>query len=123
MSNIPLTLAFFEAWKSCDPDTIAALMSEDCFYHNVPMEPVVGRPAIVEFLRGFLGDAETVVFDVLAIAETANGTVLTERVDHFDYGGRTLALPVMGSFQFRDGLVTRWLDYFDMAHFAGTAAR
>ena len=114
MSNIDLTRAFFDAWKTCDPDTIAALMTEDCFYHNVPMEPVVGRTAITAFLRDFLGDAQTVVFDVLAIAETTDGTVLTERIDHFDFGGRTFALPVMGSLQFRGGLVSRWLDYFDM---------
>jgi limonene-1,2-epoxide hydrolase len=122
MTNTDLTLAFFEAWKSCDPETIAALMSEDCFYHNVPMEPVVGRPAIIAFLRDFLGDAKTVVFDTLAIAETADGTVLTERIDHFDFGGRTFALPVMGSFRFKDGLITRWLDYFDMAPMAGATA-
>lgn len=115
MRNIDLTHAFFDAWKSCDPQTIAALMSEDCFYHNVPMEPVVGRAAITGFLEEFLGGAKTVVFDVLSIAEAADGTVLTERIDHFDFGGRSFALPVMGSFRFRDGLVARWLDYFDMA--------
>lgn len=122
MSNIPAVRAFCEAWKSRDPDKIVALMSEDCFYHNVPMEPVVGQPAITGFIRGFLGDAETVDFEILAIAETPDGTVLTERVDHFDYGGRRVALPVMGSFRLKDGLVTRWLDYFDMAPFAQTAA-
>lgn len=121
MSNIPAVRAFCEAWKSRDPDRIVALMSEDCFYHNVPMEPVVGRPAIAGFIRSFLGDAQTVEFEILAIAETADGVVLTERVDHFDYGGRRMSLPVMGSFRLKDGLVTRWLDYFDMAPFAAAA--
>lgn len=122
MSNIPTVRAFCEAWKSRDPDKIVALMSEDCFYHNVPMAPVVGRPAIAEFIRGFLGDAQMVDFEILTIAEAADGTVLTERVDHFDYGGRKVALPVMGSFKLKDGLVTRWLDYFDMAAFAAQSA-
>jgi limonene-1,2-epoxide hydrolase len=121
MSNIPAVRAFCEAWKSRDPDRIVALMSEDCFYHNVPMEPVVGRPAIAEFIRSFLGDAKTVEFEILAIAEADDGAVLTERVDHFDYGGRRMALPAMGSFRLKDGLVTRWLDYFDMAPFAAAA--
>lgn len=122
MTNIATVRAFCEAWKSRDPDKIVALMSEDCFYHNVPMEPVIGRPAIAEFIRAFLGDAQTVDFEILAIAEAADGTVLTERIDHFDYGGRQVALPVMGSFRLRDGLVARWLDYFDMAPFAALAA-
>lgn len=123
MTNIPAVRAFCEAWKSRDATAIAALMSEDCFYHNVPMEPVIGRPAIIEFIRGFLGDAKTVQFEILAIAETADGTVLTERVDHFDYGGRKMALPVMGSFKLKDGLISRWLDYFDMAPFAAMAPK
>ena len=37
MTNTDLTLAFFQAWKSCYPETVAALMSEDCIYHNVPL--------------------------------------------------------------------------------------
>lgn len=118
MTNIPTVRAFCEAWTSRDPDTIVALMSEECFYHNVPMAPLVGRAAIAEFIRGFLGDAQTVEFEILAIAEAEDGTVLTERVDHFDYGGQRLALPVMGSFRIENGLVSRWLDYFDMAPFA-----
>ncbi|SNS44203.1 limonene-1,2-epoxide hydrolase [Sphingomonas laterariae] len=122
MTNIPAVRAFCEAWTSRDAEKIAALMTEDCFYHNVPMEPVVGRPAITQFIRGFLGDAQTVDFEILSIAEAEDGTVLTERVDHFDYGGRRVALPVMGSFKLKDGLVARWLDYFDMAPFAGAAA-
>ena len=123
MTNIPTVRAFCDAWKSRDPDRIAALMSEDCFYHNVPMAPVVGRPAIAEFIRAFLGDAQTVDFEILAIAETDDGTVLTERVDHFDYGGRRVSLPVMGSFRLKDGLVARWLDYFDMAPFAAAGGQ
>jgi limonene-1,2-epoxide hydrolase len=122
MSNIQHVLGFCEAWKSCDPDKIVALMTEDCFYHNVPISPVVGRTAIAEFIRGFVGDAKTVEFEVLAIAEAADGTVLTERVDHFHFEGRTLSLPVMGSFKIKDGLVARWLDYFDMAPFAAGGA-
>ena len=118
MTNIPAVQAFCEAWKSRDADRIAALVTEDCFYHNVPMAPVVGRAAIAEFIRGFLGDAETVEFEMLSIAEAADGTVLTERVDRFDMAAGKVALPVMGSFQVKDGLIARWLDYFDMTHFA-----
>ncbi|WP_380872069.1 hypothetical protein ACFB49_30150 [Sphingomonas sp. DBB INV C78] len=118
MSNIPTVIAFCEAWKSRDADRIAALVSEDCFYHNVPMEPVVGRAAIAEFIRGFLGDASSVEFEMLTIAEAADGTVLTERVDRFVTAAGKVALPVMGSFKLKDGLIARWLDYFDMGQFA-----
>ena len=118
MTNIATVAAFCEAWKSRDPDAIAALMSEDCFYHNVPMAPVIGRAAIAEFIRGFMGDAKSAEFEILAIAEAADGTVLTERIDRFEMTAGTVALPVMGSFRIKDGLIHRWLDYFDMTHFA-----
>lgn len=121
MSNIAIVEAFCAAWTTRDADKIAALVTEDCFYHNVPIAPVEGRAAVAEFIRNFLKDATTVDFDILAIAETADGVVLTERVDRFDFGGKHIDLPVMGSFHIRDGLIARWLDYFDMAPFAAVA--
>lgn len=118
MSNIAIVEAFCAAWSTRDADAIAALVTEDCFYHNVPIAPVEGRAAVAEFIRTFLANVVTAEFDILAIAETADGVVLTERVDRFDYGGARVDLPVMGSFHVRDGLIARWLDYFDMAPFA-----
>jgi len=123
MGNISTVRAFCEAWASRDPDNIVALMSEDCFYHNMPLAPLIGRPAIAEFIRGFLGDVQMVEFEILSIAEASDGTVLTERVDHLDFGGTKVRLPVMGSLQVKDGLVTRWIDYFDMAPLAEMMAK
>lgn len=117
MSNVALVEAFCEAWKSRDADQVVALVSEDCFYHNVPMEPIIGRAAMAEFIRKFLADAKEVSFDMLSIAEAADGTVLTERIDRFDFGTRSVALPVMGAFRLKHGLITRWVDYFDLGQF------
>ena len=41
--------------------------------------------------------------------------VLTERVDTFTIGGAVAPLPVMGTFEIRDGKICAWRDYFDMA--------
>ena len=40
--------------------------------------------------------------------------VLTERVDTITVGDRVGALPVMGTFEVRDGKICAWRDYFDM---------
>ena len=40
--------------------------------------------------------------------------VLTERVDTITVGERVGALPVMGTFEIRDGKICAWRDYFDM---------
>jgi limonene-1,2-epoxide hydrolase len=41
--------------------------------------------------------------------------VLTERLDKFVLGGKTVELPVAGVFELKDGKITAWRDYFDMA--------
>ena len=41
--------------------------------------------------------------------------VLTERIDTFTMGERRAALPVMGTFEVRDGKISAWRDYFDLA--------
>jgi limonene-1,2-epoxide hydrolase len=42
-------------------------------------------------------------------------TVLTERVDRFVFGETPVAVPVMGAFEIRDGKISAWRDYFDLA--------
>jgi len=122
MSNISAVRAFCDAWASRDTDAIVERMSEDCFYHNVPMAPLTGRSAIAEFIGAFLKDVQAVEFEIVSIAEASDGTVLTERVDHLDYGEKAVRLPVMGSFQLRNGLIARWVDYFDAAPLAEVMA-
>ena len=44
----------------------------------------------------------------------AGDVVLTERVDVFVYPDKTIELPVMGTFEVRDGKIAAWRDYFDL---------
>ena len=41
-------------------------------------------------------------------------TVLTERVDVFVLPNATIELPVMGTFEVKDGKIAAWRDYFDL---------
>jgi ketosteroid isomerase-like protein len=48
--------AYVEAWKTYDPDQIAALFADDVSYRYHPYDdPVVGRDAVV---RSWLGESE-----------------------------------------------------------------
>ncbi len=40
--------------------------------------------------------------------------VLTERIDTFTVGDVVAPLPVMGTFEVRDGKISAWRDYFDL---------
>jgi limonene-1,2-epoxide hydrolase len=49
------------------------------------------------------------------IAQSGDGVVFTERVDDFVRGPKRISVRVMGVFEFRDGLIAEWRDYFDLA--------
>lgn len=107
--------ALCRSWSTPDPDEIAAYFSDDAVYHNIPMEPVVGRAAIREFVAGFLTTFEAIDFEIHHQV-VAGGLVMNERTDTMrGKDGRSTPLPVMGVFEVRDGLITAWRDYFDMA--------
>ena len=41
---------------------------------------------------------------------------MTEHVEHWEWPtGETMALPVASVHELRDGMITRWCDYWDMS--------
>jgi limonene-1,2-epoxide hydrolase len=108
---------FIETWKTRDLDRIMGFFTDDCVYHNIPVDPVQGPAAIRAVLQSFASMATAIEWELHQIAETEGGVVLTERVDKFEIGGRWIALSVMGAFELRDGKLCAWRDYFDMAQF------
>lgn len=116
-TNQDHVLAFIALWNRRDLDGILAAMAPDCVYHNIPWAPLVGHDAIREGLSLFVADASAIDWQMVHIAQGADGAVLTERLDRFLLGEKWLEIPVMGVFELRDGLVTHWRDYFDSAQF------
>ena len=117
MSNSDVVRAFIGHWEARNIDAIIDAFTDDPFYHNMPMEPLTSKDAIRAFIAPFLEPVTAVRWDVLFIAEDANGNVLTERVDAFEFGDKTIALPVMGTFELVDGKISKWRDYFDLGEF------
>ena len=85
-------------------------------YHNIPIDPVTGRDAIVATIAGFTTGVDKIEFRIHNIVADGN-VVMTERVDAFHLPGRTIELPVMGTFEVSDGRIAAWRDYFDMNQF------
>ena len=110
--------AFIAHWNNGDMDAMYALCTEDVVWHNIPMDPVAGKPAFRAAVDGFMGDIAGCDWQIHAIAANGN-TVLTERTDGFTFkDGRRAAIRVMGTFELTaDGLITAWRDYFDMLEF------
>jgi limonene-1,2-epoxide hydrolase len=111
---IALVLEFCEAFgKGSAPTDLVEYFTDDAVYHNIPVEPAVGREAILGLLNMFLTPAEGVEFRVLNVVGNDN-VVLTERVDVFRLPNATIELPVMGTFEVKDGKIAAWRDYFDL---------
>jgi len=123
--DIRLVEDFVAAFNAKDIDRIMTFFTEDAVYHNMPMQPVQGADAVRQVIASYVGAATEIDWEILAISQTGS-TVLTERVDRFDFGGRSVSLPVMGAFDLRNGKITAWRDYFDQAtwnrQMAGEAA-
>lgn len=113
---IEIVRRFCAVWSNMNADEIAGHFTDDAVYHNIPMDPITGRDAIKSFIAGFAGGAELIDFRVQHIA--ADGpVVLTERVDVFVMPTGRVELPVMGTFEVRDGKIAAWRDYFDLKQF------
>jgi limonene-1,2-epoxide hydrolase len=106
---------FCELLSKRDAEAVRPHLTADAVYHNVGMAASTGPDAIVADLANqYTMFPETYRFDIKHLAVN-DGVVLTERVDFLEGPGMKLALPVMGTFVVKDGLIARWTDYFDSA--------
>ena len=107
--------AFVEDWPSGRADRVASFFSDDAVYHNIPLAPVAGRGGIEAAVAQMMALGGRVAVEVVHVV--SQGTlVMVERVDHFvPDGGAAVSLPIAGVFEVRDGLITAWRDYFDLA--------
>jgi len=118
-TNSDIIHGFMQAWNSLDVDAVMDHFTEDAAYANVPMGPPhVGKAAIREFIDSFMGATTDINFTVHHQVEGADGIVMNERTDVLQMNDRRIELPVVGVFEFRDGKISAWRDYFDMGAFA-----
>jgi limonene-1,2-epoxide hydrolase len=108
--------AFIEAWPTGDAAGLGSFFSEDAVYHNMPMEPVKGRTAIVAAFGELMSMGGSVGVDVAHLV--AEGPiVMIERVDHFTGTEARASLPMVGVIEVHQGVITAWRDYFDLGQF------
>jgi limonene-1,2-epoxide hydrolase len=113
-TNERLVRDFCDAFAKHDAEALRPFFTDDVVYHNIPMDPVAGADAAVGFIAGFFGMCDSMAIETLHLAVRGD-VVLTERIDTFTIGDVIAPLPVMGTFELRDGKIAAWRDYFDMA--------
>jgi limonene-1,2-epoxide hydrolase len=107
--------------KGSSVDEIVAYFTDDAVYHNIPVEPAVGPEAIKAVFSMFTTGVERMEFKIRNIVGEGD-VVLTERVDVFVLPNVTIELPVMGTFEVRDGKIAKWRDYFDLNQYMSQLA-
>ncbi len=118
MSPSDLVKRFLQAWNDNDLDLAHSFLADDLVYQNVPAPPMIGVEAARQFADDFgVGTRWIANWQLINIAE-AGEIVLTERVDSFtSKEGKTISAPLMGAFRVRDGKISEWRDYLDVASF------
>ena len=113
MSAADTVADFIAAIERKDVPAAADLVTDDIVYHNMPMNPIVGREMVASTLEMFLSPASEVEWRILNQMVEGN-TVMNERLDRFRVGDGWAELPVAGVFEVVDGRISSWRDYFDM---------
>lgn len=111
-----VVIGFCEAWGRRSIEDVLAYMAPDIVYQNVPLPAMNGRDEAAKFLTPILRNATKIEFKLLDIAVSASGDrVHTERIDRLHFQTGVVDIPLMGVFAVRDGKITEWRDYSDIA--------
>ena len=83
MTPDEVVTGFLNALDAGDSDAMRNYLDDNCFYLNVPLEPMTGVDAIIEALEGFLQILGEIKVEILHQATNGN-IVMNERIDSFD---------------------------------------
>jgi limonene-1,2-epoxide hydrolase len=120
MTPDELVRTFIKHIEAKNLDAACSLMTDDCEYDNVPMAKVFGIEAVKQILGPFTSGCSEIDWVIVRQSATGDmnaGVVLTERIDRFKMGERWVELPLAGVFEIKNGKISLWRDYFDLATF------
>jgi len=117
-SPIVVVESFLHALEAKDLERAASFLADEVVYQNVPLPADHGKAAVLRTLKAFqrfVTDFEVRMRNIAA----RDGVVLTERVDVLSGPLVYLDIWVCGTFEVKDGKITLWRDYFDLAECTG----
>jgi limonene-1,2-epoxide hydrolase len=101
-----------DAWNTLDWERVYQLFGEAGVLHNMMLEPTVGNADIRERFKAFEDGLTRMEFIVLNMGMLGDDVVI-ERLDSFEFNGRTGLVPVTGVLSIDEGQVKEWREYYD----------
>lgn len=112
--KIQTVLSMFAAWERKDWRGAADLFTEDGIFHNVMLEPTVGRAAIHARISGLrVAEPGSVLNMQVKHIGVIDGLVFVERFDSWQFSDVKGGIPVVGIFEFSGDRIARWREVYD----------
>jgi len=108
--------ALMQANVDQDDEKFMGFLTDDIEYHShVGSRPLIGKEWVQKFLTKYREITANVYWRVDRYAETENELFLEGYEEYLDTRtNEMIAHPYMGIFEFRDGKISGWRDYFEM---------
>jgi limonene-1,2-epoxide hydrolase len=107
--------AMCDAMVAGSMDKVITFLSDNVFYHNLPLDPIQGKEGVRSFLAPFVEAADGGLESIEYLHSMADGpTVMNARDEIWRYEDVIVNLPVAGVFHVENGLIHRWCDYWDL---------
>ena len=110
--RVAVVREMIKAWNERQWDRVADLFTPDGVLHSMMIQPVVGREAIRERIRGLGAGIDSITLNIRNIG-VINDAVFIERTDEFVYKGKRGKVPVVGVLEIEGDHVKEWREYYD----------
>ncbi|MBB3036828.1 limonene-1,2-epoxide hydrolase family protein [Hoyosella altamirensis] len=121
-TNTGTVVEFLAALRDRNYEQALSFVTEDVVWHNVSLPKVRGKSRLRQAF--VMMDKLAIRFDVqFRNISGDDRAVLTERTDALSLGRLRTEFWVCGTFEFREGKIAVWRDYFDYANMSGALLR
>ena len=113
-----LVRAFCQSLTGGDMSRARRYLHDDVYYHNQPWSPMTGADQVCAFLQPFIDGTHASLREMRILYQVCEGeVVMNAREELWVRGALQVMLPVAGLFVVADDVITRWVDYWDLATF------
>jgi len=115
-SKLEIVNAVMQANVDQDDEKFLSYLTDDIEYHyHMGSRPLIGKDWVQKFLNKYRDITADVKWQIYRHAETDKELFVEGYEEYLDTRtNEIIAHPYMGIFEFRDGKICGWRDYFEM---------